>query len=129
MPTARECGMADRIDLQTPASTRQAAGVCSSQQEDIVAYRAIFSKGNRTVASRLWPCSLEAATAHALAQYPLQHTRNGATSVTVVDARTGAALFQFADTDMGSRERRRISLGLPPRGVRDTSSSSDPITR
>lgn len=82
-----------------------------------MAYRIEFLKDHRVVAAKLWPRSLEAATAHALAQYPRQHTRNGATSVSVICERTGMVVFAFRDDHCRPTERRRIALDLAPRGI------------
>jgi hypothetical protein len=86
--------------------------------EETLAYKIEFLKDQRVVAKKLWPCSLEAATAHALAQYPRQHLRNGATSVSVTCERTGMVVFAFRDEHCGPKERRRIELGIAPLGVR-----------
>lgn len=82
-----------------------------------MAYRIEFLRKKQVVATKLWPCSLEAATAHALAQYPRQHLRNGVTSVSVTCERTGMVVFAFRDEHCGPRERRRIDLGIAPLGV------------
>ncbi|MWV25347.1 hypothetical protein FVE89_25920 [Methylobacterium sp. 2A] len=61
------------------------------------AYRISFRKGKRVSFTKLWPCDLEAAIAHAKAQLPVQQAQNGATSVNVVCERTGAVVFTFTE--------------------------------
>jgi hypothetical protein len=80
-----------------------------------MAYRISFLKRSKVIGAKLWPCSLEAAAAHALAQFSQQHLKHGVTSVTVTNERTGNVVFEFASDACSPVERRRIELGLAPR--------------
>ncbi|MBE7203578.1 MAG: hypothetical protein INR70_38080 [Parafilimonas terrae] len=62
-----------------------------------MAYKITFRKGKRVSSTKLWPCDLEAAVAHAKAQLPIQRGQNGATSVSVSCERTGDVMFTFAE--------------------------------
>ncbi|MCJ2054436.1 hypothetical protein [Methylobacterium sp. J-070] len=62
-----------------------------------MAYKITFRKGKRVSGSKLWPCDLEAAIAHAKAQLPIQRGQTGATSVSVSCERTGDVVFTFAE--------------------------------
>jgi|GEM_PF-1459297 len=62
-----------------------------------MAYRISFQKGKRVSFTKLWPCDLEAAIAHAKAQLPVQRAQTGATSVNVVCERTGEVVFTFVE--------------------------------
>lgn len=62
-----------------------------------MAYKISFQKGKRVSFTKLWPCDLEAAIAHAKAQLPLQRAQNGATSVNVVCERTGEVVYTFVE--------------------------------
>jgi hypothetical protein len=65
--------------------------------EGAMAYRISFWKGKRISFTKLWPCDLEAAVAHAKAQLPVQRAHSGATSVSVLCERTGEVVFTFAE--------------------------------
>jgi hypothetical protein len=65
--------------------------------EGTMAYKITFRKGKRVSATKLWPCDLEAAVAHAKAQLPLQREQNGATSVSVSCERTGDVMFTYTE--------------------------------
>ena len=62
-----------------------------------MAYKITFLKGKRVSSSKLWPCDLEAAVAHAKAQLPIQRGQIGATSVSVSCERTGNVVFTFTE--------------------------------
>ncbi|SDN06392.1 hypothetical protein SAMN05216360_105246 [Methylobacterium phyllostachyos] len=62
-----------------------------------MAYRISFQKGKRVSFTKLWPCDLEAAIAHAKAQLPVQRAQSGATSVSVVCERTGEVVYTFTE--------------------------------
>ena len=62
-----------------------------------MAYKITFLKGKRVSSSKLWPCDLEAAVAHAKAQLPIQRGQTGATSVSVSCERTGNVVFTFTE--------------------------------
>lgn len=62
-----------------------------------MAYKITFRKGKRESFTKLWPCDLEAATAYALAQLPIQHREKGATSVSVICERTGDVMFSSTE--------------------------------
>jgi hypothetical protein len=65
--------------------------------EGAMAYRISFQRGKRVSFTKLWPCDLEAAVAHAKAQLPVQRVQNGATSVRVFCERTGEVVFTFSE--------------------------------
>ena len=62
-----------------------------------MAYKITFRKGKRISSSKLWPCDLEAAVAHAKAQLPIQRRQTGATTVSVSCERTGDVVFTFTE--------------------------------
>ena len=62
-----------------------------------MAYRISFRKGKRISFTKLWPCDLEAAIAHAKAHLPAQRAQTGATAVSVICERTGEVVFTFAE--------------------------------
>ncbi|MCJ2071291.1 hypothetical protein MKK75_21265 [Methylobacterium sp. J-030] len=62
-----------------------------------MAYKILFQKGKRISFTKLWPCDLEAAVAHAKAQLPVQRALNGATAVRVLCERTGEVVFTYAE--------------------------------
>ncbi|GJE09118.1 MULTISPECIES: hypothetical protein [Methylobacterium] len=62
-----------------------------------MAYKITFRRGKRISSSKLWPCDLEAAVAHAKAQLPIQREQTGATSVSVSCERTGDVMFTFTE--------------------------------
>lgn len=62
-----------------------------------MAYKIIFRKGKRVSSTKLWPCDLEAAIAHAKAQLALQRDQTGATSVSVSCERTGDVVFTYKE--------------------------------
>jgi hypothetical protein len=62
-----------------------------------MAYKITFRRGKRISSSKLWPCDLEAAVAHAKAQLPIQREQTGATSVNVSCERTGDVMFTFTE--------------------------------
>ncbi len=72
-------------------------GVSSVKTEEMMAYKITFRRGKRESFTKLWPCDLEAATAYALAQLPVQNRENGATSVSVVCERTGEVVFSSTE--------------------------------
>jgi hypothetical protein len=72
-------------------------GVSSAMMEATMAYKIIFRKGRRVSASKLWPCDLETAIAHAKAQLPIQREQTGATSVSVSCERTGDVMFTVTE--------------------------------
>ncbi|WP_244513856.1 hypothetical protein [Methylobacterium sp. UNC378MF] len=63
----------------------------------MMAYKITFRRGKRESFTKLWPCDLEAATAYALAQLPIQKRENGATSVSVICERTGEVVFSSTE--------------------------------
>ncbi|MCJ2136363.1 hypothetical protein MKK69_20305 [Methylobacterium sp. J-026] len=62
-----------------------------------MAYKITFRKGKRISATKLWPCDLEAAIAHARAQLPHQQALSGVTSVSVTCERTGEVVFTLTE--------------------------------
>lgn len=62
-----------------------------------MAYKITFRKGKRVSSSKLWPCDLEAAVAHAREQLAIQRRQTGATSVSVSCERTGDVMFTFRE--------------------------------
>jgi hypothetical protein len=81
------------VAMPTAGVSSSTEGVSSAKMEEPMAYKITFRKGKRVSATKLWPCDLEAAIAHARAQLPLQRDQSGATSVSVTCERTGDVVF------------------------------------
>ncbi|MEG9525694.1 hypothetical protein [Methylobacterium tardum] len=81
------------VAMPTAGVSSSTEGVSSAKMEETMAYKITFRKGKRVSATKLWPCDLEAAIAHARAQLPLQRDQSGATSVSVTCERTGDVVF------------------------------------